>query len=191
MTESRLRNTRSSAEWSSRRRRCRPHLINAIVATEDSSFYQHGGVDPQAVARAIIGRTSSNGGKLKGPSTLTMQLARQVFLTPEKSWRRKVNEVFLAIEIEKYFTKDQILEMYANQVYLGDVYGVEAAARHYFGKNAKDLTIAEAAVIAGMVQRPSRLSPITYPEEALDRSNHVLGRMLDEKYITARSTRMH
>jgi penicillin-binding protein 1A len=160
-----------------------PYLIDAIIATEDASFYQHGGVAPKAVARAIY-KDLATGTKAEGASTLTMQLARQVFLTPEKSWRRKLNEVFLAIEIEKSFTKEQIFEMYANQVYLGDVYGVEAAARHYFGKHAKDLSIAEAAMIAGMIQRPSRLSPITYPTQALQRRNHVLRRMLGEKLIT-------
>ncbi len=165
-----------------------PHLINALVATEDANFHDHGGIDPKAVARAIY-KDLVTRKKAEGASTLTMQLARQVFLTPEKSWRRKINEVFLAIEIEKYFTKDQILEMYANQVYLGDVYGVEAAARHYFGKNAKALTIPEAALIAGMVQRPARLSPITYPKESLERRNHVLGRMLAEKYITPQEYR--
>lgn len=165
-----------------------PHLINALVATEDASFYDHGGIDPKAVARAIYKDVMTQK-KAEGASTLTMQLARQVFLTPEKSWRRKLNEVFLAVEIEKYFTKDQILEMYANQVYLGDVYGVEAAARHYFGKNAKDLTIPEAALIAGMVQRPAKLSPITHPSESLARRNHVLGRMLAEQYITPQEYR--
>jgi penicillin-binding protein 1A len=160
-----------------------PYVIDAVVATEDASFYQHGGVDPKAVARAIY-KDVTTGRKAEGASTLTMQLARQVFLTPEKSWRRKINEVFLAIEIEKSFTKDQIFEMYANQVYLGDVYGVEAAARHYFGKHAKDLSIPEAAMIAGMIQRPARLSPITHPKEALDRRNHVLRRMRLENYIT-------
>ncbi|MGK2859669.1 MAG: penicillin-binding protein 1A [Thermoanaerobaculia bacterium] len=165
-----------------------PHLINALVATEDANFYDHGGIDPKAVARAVYKDVMTQK-KAEGASTLTMQLARQVFLTPEKSWRRKINEVFLAIEIEKYFTKDQIIEMYANQVYLGDVYGVEAAARHYFGKNAKDLTIPEAALIAGMVQRPARLSPITHPKESLNRRNHVLGRMLAVKYITPQEHR--
>lgn len=160
-----------------------PYLIDAIIATEDASFYQHGGVDPKAVMRAIY-KDVVTGTKAEGASTLTMQLARQVFLTPEKSWRRKINEVFLAIEIEKSFTKEQIFEMYANQVYLGDVYGVEAAARHYFGKHAKDLSIAEAAMIAGMIQRPSRLSPITYPKQALQRRNHVLRRMVSEKLIS-------
>lgn len=160
-----------------------PYLIDAIIATEDANFYRHGGVDPKAVARAVY-KDIVTGRKAEGASTLTMQLARQVFLTPEKSWKRKINEVFLAIEIEKSFTKDQIFEMYANQVYLGDVYGVEAAARHYFGKHAKDLSIPEAAMIAGMIQRPARLSPITHPKEALDRRNHVLRRMRAETFIT-------
>jgi penicillin-binding protein 1A len=159
-----------------------PYLIDAIIATEDARFYGHGGVDPKSVARAVY-KDIVTGSKAEGASTLTMQLARQVFLNPEKSWRRKINEVFLAIEIEKSFTKDQILEMYANQVYLGDVYGVEAAARHYFGKHAKDLSIEESAMIAGMIQRPAHLSPITHPKEAVQRRSHVLRRMLVEKYI--------
>ena len=116
-----------------------PMLVNAIVATEDADFYQHGGFNPKAILRAglkdLIARK-----KVEGASTLTQQLTKQVFLTPQKSWRRKINEIFLAVDIEKNFTKDQIFELYANQVYLGHgAYGVEAASRLYFGKHAKDL----------------------------------------------------
>jgi penicillin-binding protein 1A len=160
-----------------------PALVNAIVATEDGDFYHHGGVDPKAILRAglkdLIARK-----KVEGASTLTQQLAKQVFLTPEKSIRRKVNEMFMAIEIEKNFTKNQIFELYANQVYLGHgAYGVESASRLYFGKHAKDLTLPEAAVLAGLIRSPMPYSPIVHPQQATARRNHVLRRMLEEKYI--------
>ncbi|HEX7151010.1 MAG TPA: PBP1A family penicillin-binding protein [Thermoanaerobaculia bacterium] len=160
-----------------------PHLVQAILATEDSEFYKHGGVDPKAIARAAIKDIIARK-KVQGASTLTQQLAKQVYLTPEKSFRRKINEVFLAVQIEKDFTKDQILEMYANQVYLGHgAYGVEAASRLYFGKRAKELTIPEAALLGGMIRAPNAYSPISHPERALSRRNHVLRRMLIEKFI--------
>ncbi|MGZ4779646.1 MAG: penicillin-binding protein 1A [Thermoanaerobaculia bacterium] len=160
-----------------------PALVQAIVATEDGDFYHHGGVNPKAILRAglkdLIARK-----KVEGASTLTQQLAKQVFLTPEKSFRRKVNEMFLAIDIEKSFTKDQIFELYANQVYLGHgAYGVEAASRLFFGKHASELTVPEAAVIAGLIQRPLTYSPFLHPEQCLNRRNHVLSRMLAEHYI--------
>ncbi len=161
-----------------------PALVNAIVATEDSEFYRHGGINPKSIARAalkdIIARK-----KLEGASTITQQLAKMIFLNPEKSFRRKINEAFLAVQIEKDFTKDQIFELYANQVYLGHgAYGVEAASRLYFGKHAKELSIPEAALIAGMIRRPMAYSPMLNPEQAMKRRNHVLRRLFDEKYIT-------
>jgi penicillin-binding protein 1A len=161
-----------------------PMLVNAIVATEDNGFYHHGGIDPKAILRAglkdLIARK-----KVEGASTLTQQLAKMVFLTPEKSWRRKINEMFLAVDVEKNFTKDQIFELYANQVNLGHgAYGVEVASRLYFGKHAKDLTIPEAATIAGLIRRPMAYSPIINPEAAVRRRDHVLRRLLEEKYIT-------
>lgn len=161
-----------------------PYLVQAIVATEDAAFYEHGGIDPKAIARAGIKDLIARK-KVEGASTLTQQLAKQLFLTPEKSWRRKINEAFLAIEIEKRFTKEQIFELYANQVYLGHgAYGVEAAARLYFGKHAKELTVPEAATIAGMIRRPMYYSPINNPEDALRRRNHVLRRMFDTHSIS-------
>lgn len=161
-----------------------PVLVQAIIATEDSEFYEHGGIDPKAIIRAARANLLA-GRKVEGASTLTQQLAKQLFLTPEKSYRRKINEMFLAIEIEKNLTKDQIFEMYANQVYLGHgAYGVEAAARVYFGKNAKDLTPPEASVIAAIIRRPEFYSPINKPENALRRRNHVLRRLLAEKYLS-------
>ena len=155
-----------------------PHFVDAVIATEDANFHRHGGIDPKAIVRAgvkdLIARS-----KVEGASTLTQQLAKQVFLTPEKSWRRKFNEMFLAFEIEKNFTKDQIFEMYANQVYLGHgAYGVEAASRLFFGKRAKDLSLPEAATIAGLIRLPHYYSPIDHPDRALARRAHVLRRLL-------------
>jgi penicillin-binding protein 1A len=161
-----------------------PQLGEAIVATEDADFYHHGGFNPKAILRAglkdLIARK-----KVEGASTLTQQLAKQVFLTPEKSWKRKVNEMFLAVDIEKNLTKDQIFELYANQMYLGHgAYGVEAASRLYFGKHAKELTLPEAAMIAGLFRhRGGYYSPIVHPDHALLRRNTVLHRMLEEHYI--------
>lgn len=160
-----------------------PALLNAIVSTEDQNFYKHGGIDPKAILRAgikdIIARK-----KVEGASTITQQLAKMLFLTPEKSWRRKINEMFLSIEIEKNFTKDQIIEMYANQVYFGHgAYGVEAAARLYFGKHAKELAVEEAAVIAGMIRLPLYYSPFQNPQNTISRRNHVLRRLLERGYI--------
>ena len=161
-----------------------PHLVNAIIATEDDQFYKHGGINPKAIVRAAL-KDLIERRPAQGASTITQQLAKMIFLTPEKSLRRKINEAFLAVQIEKDYTKDQIFELYANQVYLGHgAYGVEQASRLYFGKNAKDLSLTEAALIAGMIQRPNGTSPISNPEAAKRRRNHVLWRLLDEKYIT-------
>src|SRR6185369_1007975 len=160
-----------------------PYLVQAVIATEDADFYKHGGINPKAILRAGL-KDLIAGKKIEGASTLTQQLAKQVFLTPEKSFRRKVNEMFLAIDIEKSFTKDQIFELYANQVYLGHgAYGVEAASRLFFGKHAKDLALPEAAVLAGLIQRPLAYSPFLHPESCVNRRNHVLSRMLAEHYI--------
>jgi penicillin-binding protein 1A len=161
-----------------------PALVQAVVATEDADFYHHGGINPKAIFRAalkdIIARK-----KVEGASTLTQQLAKQVFFTPAKDFRRKINEAFLAVDIEKNFTKDQIFELYANQVYLGHgAYGVEAASRLYFGKHAKDLSIPEAALIAGLIRAPMYYSPITHPDHATARRNHVLRRMYETHYIS-------
>ena len=167
------------------KREMSPFLINGIIATEDADFYQHGGINPKAVLRAALKDLIARK-KVEGASTLTQQLARQVFLTPAKDWRRKVNEAFFTVEIEKNFTKDQIFELYANQMYLGHgAYGVEAASRLYFGKHAKDLTLPEAATIAGLFQhRGGYYSPIVHADHAVARRNLVLYRMLEERYIT-------
>ncbi len=165
------------------KREMSPFLVNAIIATEDADFYKHGGISPKAILRAGL-KDIIAGKKVEGASTLTQQLAKLIFLTPEKSWRRKFNEILLSIQIEKDFTKDQIFELYANQVYFGHgAYGVESAARLYFGKHATDLTLPEAAMIAGISNRPGAYSPILNPEAARRRRDHVLRRMLEEKYI--------
>src|SRR5215213_8458452 len=159
------------------------NFVEAVIATEDSEFYKHGGVDPKAIIRAIV-KDVIERRSAQGASTLTQQLAKQVFLTPEKTLRRKVNEVFLAVQIEKDFTKDQIFELYANQVYLGHgAYGVEAASRLYFGKQAKELTLPEAAVIAALIRSPMYYSPITHPDRAKMRRDYVLSRMLKEGFL--------
>ena len=160
-----------------------PHLVNAIIATEDHEFYKHGGINPKAILRAAI-KDAIARKKVEGASTITQQLAKMIFLTPEKSFRRKINEAFLSVQIEKDFTKDQIFELYANQVYLGHgAYGVEQASRLYFGKHARDLSLTEAALIAGMIRRPGSYSPMIDPEAAKRRRNHVLRRLVDENYI--------
>ena len=160
-----------------------PMLINAVIATEDADFYKHGGFNPKAIIRAAIKDIVARK-RVEGASTLTQQVAKQLFLTREKSLRRKINEAILAVDIEKSFTKDQIFELYANQMYLGHgAYGVESASRLYFGKHAKDLTIPEAAVIAGLIRAPMFYSPIAHPDHALQRRNFVLSRMLQERYI--------
>ncbi len=167
------------------KREMAPALIQAIISTEDSNFFRHGGVDPKAILRAGIKDLIARK-KVEGASTLTQQLAKQLFLTPEKSFRRKFNEIFLAVEIEKNFTKDQIFEMYANQVYFGHgAYGVEAASRLFFGKHAKDLTVPEASVLAGIIRLPAFYSPYNRPANTITRRNHVLRRMLDRKFITS------
>jgi penicillin-binding protein 1A len=168
------------------KREMSPWLVKAIIATEDADFYQHGGINPKSILRAAVKDIIARK-KVQGASTLTQQLARQVFLTPAKDWHRKINEAFLAVEIEKNFTKDQIFELYANQMYLGHgAYGVEQASRLYFGKHAKDLTLPEAATIAGLFQhRGGYYSPMVHPDHAVARRNNVvLYRMLAERYIT-------
>ncbi len=161
-----------------------PLFVQAVIATEDSEFYRHGGVDPKAIIRAAI-KDVVERRHAQGASTLTQQLAKQVFLTPEKTFRRKINEMFLAVQIEKDFTKDQIFELYANQVYLGHgAYGVEAASRLYFGKHAKELTLPEAAVLAALIRSPMHYSPISHIDRTKVRRDYVLSRMLKEKFIT-------
>jgi penicillin-binding protein 1A len=162
-----------------------PVLRNAVVAVEDADFWKHLGINPWRVPGAMLANMRS-GRKEQGSSTLTMQLSRLLFLTPEKTYERKIKEVILAFQIEKNFTKEEIFTLYCNQVYFGHgTYGLQAASQFFFAKSIKDLTLAEAALLAGLPQNPSRLSPIENPERALARRNHVLDRMIEEKYIAA------
>ncbi len=161
-----------------------PLLRNAIVATEDKNFFQHGGIDVRRTVSALVANLQQ-GGYAQGGSTLTQQLARAIFLSPQKTISRKVNEALVAFEIERRYSKDQILTMYANEIYLGHGnYGVEAACRHYFGKGVKDVTLAEAALLAGIVQRPEDQSPFRNPQLARARRATALRRMRAAGFIT-------
>ena len=161
-----------------------PNMRNAIVAVEDADFWKHIGINLWRIPGAAITNLRS-GKKEQGFSTLTMQLSRLLFLTPEKTYERKLKEIILAFQIEKNFTKEEIFTLYCNQVYFGlGNYGVEATSQSLFSKSVKNLTLAEAALIAGLPQNPSRLSPVDHPERTLQRRNHVLDRMVEEKYIS-------
>ena len=159
-------------------------LIHAILATEDSRFYEHHGIDPIGIARAAVSLLLT-GEKKQGASTLTMQLARGFFLTREKTYIRKVKEIFIAWHMEQVLTKEEILELYLNKVELGHrSFGFGAAAQVYYGKPLKELTLAQIATIAGLPKAPSVLNPISGPERSVERRRVVLLRMLDENYIT-------
>ncbi|MCL6583752.1 MAG: PBP1A family penicillin-binding protein [bacterium] len=159
-------------------------LIKAFLAVEDEDFYSHHGIDFTAILRAFY--VNFRAGKIKeGGSTITQQLAKVLFLTPERSLSRKIKEAILAIQIEQRYTKNEILELYLNQIYLGNgAYGVEAAARAIFGKSVRELTLPECAMIAGLAGSPGRYSPFADFYLALERRNHVLQRMLEAEYIS-------
>jgi penicillin-binding protein 1A len=161
-----------------------PHLKRAVIAIEDSHFYQHHGVNPGAVVRAFRANWAE-GRTVEGGSTLTMQLVKNLFLNPKQAFSRKLAESVLSMRVEQIFTKDQILEMYLNQVYWGhNTYGAETAAQSYFGKHAADLTLAESAMMAGLIQAPENLSPFVNLKAAKQRQQEVLNRMVDLKWIT-------
>lgn len=159
-------------------------LINAILATEDNRFYDHIGIDPIGILRSALVLIST-GEKKQGASTITMQLARNFFLTREKAYIRKVKEIFIALHIENLLSKDEILTLYLNKIELGNrAFGIGAAAQVYYGKNLNELNLAQMAMIAGLPKAPSALNPIRNPTRAKARRNVVLGRMLDENYIS-------
>jgi penicillin-binding protein 1A len=161
-----------------------PYIPQAVIAIEDRRFYSHFGVDPLGLARAMLTNIMS-GRMVQGGSTLTQQLAKNLFLSPERTLERKVQEVLLALWLEQKYTKDQILAMYLNRVFFGsNAYGVEAASRRYFNKSARDVNLGEAALLAGLLKAPSRLSPARDPEAAEERAQVVLGAMREEGYIT-------
>ncbi len=162
-----------------------PHLKRAVLAIEDSYFYSHNGINPSSVGRALLANVQA-GSTVEGGSTITMQLVKNLFLTPERSISRKVAEAVLALRLEQIFSKDEILEMYLNQVYWGhNNYGVETAAQSYFNKSAKDLTLPEAAVMAGLIQAPERYSPFNNYTNTKERQATVLGRMRQLGWISA------
>ncbi|MBJ9940137.1 penicillin-binding protein 1A [Burkholderia multivorans] len=159
-------------------------LKKAILAIEDARFYDHGGVDLTGILRAgVVALT--NGHATQGASTITMQVARNFFLSSEKTYTRKIYEMLLAYRIERALTKDQILEVYMNQIYLGQrAYGFASAARVYFGKDLKDITLAEAAMLAGLPKAPSAYNPVVNPKRAKVRQEYILQRMLELNFIT-------
>tara|TARA_R110002049_G_scaffold252264_1_gene427003 strand:- start:132649 stop:135108 length:2460 start_codon:yes stop_codon:yes gene_type:complete len=159
-------------------------MVDAFLAAEDDRFFEHPGVDYQGLLRAVINLVIT-GQKAQGGSTITMQLARNFFLTPERTYTRKIKEIMLALRIEKELTKQEILELYLNKIYLGQrAYGVGAAAEVYYGKSAAELSLEQVAMIAGLPKAPSRFNPISNLERATVRRDYVLGRMLDLKKIS-------
>lgn len=160
-------------------------LRDAIISTEDKDFEKHWGIDLWRIFGAAY-RDLTSGSRAQGASTLTMQLSRNLFLTADRKFGRKVQEIMLAIQIERRFTKEQIFTLYANQIFLGHgVYGFEAGSEYYFSKPAKELTIEEAALLAGLPKAPSSYSPINNPEKALRRRNLVINNMMEDGRITA------
>ena len=159
-------------------------MKDAVLSIEDNRFYQHGGVDYLGILRAGL----ANVGRMKsqGASTITMQVARNVYLSSEKTYTRKIYEILLTYKLEHLLTKDQILEIYMNQIFLGNrAYGFASAAETYFGKPLKAISIAEAAMLAGLPKAPSAYNPISNPKRARSRQLYIIERMEDNKYITA------
>ncbi len=159
-------------------------VVNAFQAAEDASFFEHGGIDPWAIARAAV-KNFVSGGKKQGASTITQQVAKTFLLSNEKTYSRKAKEAILAYRIESNFTKQEILYLYLNQIFLGNgAYGVKAAAESYFHKDLDELSIAEAALLAALPKKPTELNPVLHYEAAIDRQRYVLGQMLEHDMIT-------
>src|SRR3989338_5510765 len=165
-------------------------LQNAVVAVEDDQFFKHWGISPQGIARSAI-INSLRGRVVQGGSTITQQLAKQIFLKPERKLVRKIREVLLAVQIERNFSKTEILQLYLNQIYFGEgAYGVQAAAPIYFGKELSELSLADCAMLAGLIRAPRANSPFAHPDRALKRRNVVLQRMVEERIITLKERDM-
>ncbi|MDE3037594.1 MAG: PBP1A family penicillin-binding protein [Pseudomonadota bacterium] len=161
-------------------------LVDAVIATEDRNFYHNIGIDPWGLARAALADLRA-GHVVQGGSTITQQVAKNVFLTPERSFARKIKEILLALKLERHFSKQDIMSIYLNRVYLGaGNYGVDAAAHRYFGKSVRELTLPESAIIAGMLKAPSRFAPISNPDLSRKRADQVLVNMQHAGYLTAR-----
>ena len=162
------------------------HLVDAVITMEDRKFYEHWGVNLLSVFRAVLSNLRA-GRVVRGGSTITQQLARALFLTQERSLIRKMREALLAMEVERTYSKDKILEMYLNQIYFGHgAYGIKSAAKTYFSKDVEDLTLAEAGLLAGIIRSPAAYSPFSHPEKALRRRSVVLEAMVGEGVITRR-----
>ena len=161
-----------------------PVVLNAVIATEDSRFYEHFGVDPVGILRALYIAVKTHNFS-QGGSTITQQVAKNFFLTPERSIGRKIREMILAIRMEKELSKEEIIALYLNMINFGSrAYGIGSAAYTFYGKEAKDLTLSEAALLAGLPNAPSAYNPIYHPNKALQRRNWVLHRMLNQEFIT-------
>jgi penicillin-binding protein 1A len=159
-------------------------IQNAVIATEDSRFFTHVGISPRGMIRAAV-MNLLRGRVVQGGSTLTQQLAKLIFLSPERKFTRKIKEMLLSLQLERNFSKDEILQFYLNQIYFGHgAYGVQAAAQVYFGKEVKDLRLADCALLAGLIRFPGGYSPFSHPDRALARRNFVLGRMQEEGFIS-------
>jgi penicillin-binding protein 1A len=166
-----------------------PYLAQAIIATEDRRFYRHFGIDPLGLARAGF-RNATAGTVVEGGSTITQQLAKNLFLSPKRTMTRKLEEVIYAIWLEQRFTKDEILELYINRVYFGGgTYGVEAASQHYFGKSARDVTLSQAALLAGLLKAPSKYAPTHSVKLASARVDEVLNNMVEAGFLSAEAAR--
>ncbi|MDT8342008.1 MAG: PBP1A family penicillin-binding protein [Longimicrobiales bacterium] len=164
------------------------YVPQAVVAIEDRRFYQHNGFDPRGFVRAVWGVLTGQSGRLGGGSTISQQLARNMFeqtITFERSYTRKLRELQVAFELERYYTKDQILEAYLNEIYMGRGYGFQSAARAYFGRNITEVNVAEAALLAAILNRPGTYDPFRNPDRALARRNLVLTAMADQGYLSA------
>ncbi|WP_036719641.1 transglycosylase domain-containing protein [Paenibacillus harenae] len=160
------------------------HMVDAVVAVEDKRFFEHDGMDMRAITRALVTNFSA-GGTVQGGSTITQQLAKNVFLSHERTWSRKWNEALLAKKIEESYSKQEIMEMYLNQIYFGEgAWGIKRAAYTYFGKQVNELTVAESALLAGLVKAPSALTPYKHMEKAKERRDVVLKLMRDQGVIT-------
>ena len=162
-----------------------PYFLHAVIAVEDKNFYKHHGIDISGILRATF--TNIRYRKIvAGGSTITQQTAKNVYLSNERTFIRKIKELYYAILLERKYSKDEILDMYCNSIYFGEgAYGIEAAALTFFGMHAKDLNLAQAAVLAGLPRWPSQYDPYVHPDQAKLRQETVLGRMQEEGYISA------
>jgi len=166
-------------------------LINAVIAIEDTRFFKHWGIDPYRIVGAFLSNVKAFG-VVEGGSTITQQLSKVIFLSRRKTLDRKVKEVILALQLERDYSKNEILEMYLNQIYFGNgAYGVATASKVYFGKNIQDLTLDECALLAGLPRAPSAYSPFRNPEKAIQRRAIVLSRMHDVGFISEEQKKNH